>query len=455
MSPFMNSSALDSLLQKLPYLRHLVETHGDMSLFDYGKAYYKWTQDKDTLFLERKTEFLSIVGIFVSWKFGQNMADTVTKSLSENYAVSTAEHHGPMGHPFFWQSTILRGIVNPDEAIINFCTSHVSLGNSSYPRGLVFHGNRSSVPSSYLHLPFFSASKRMSPVFGLWGYTAEDIRHHSFPRIDSYLRDNIITEEKYTQIKLFLNNFVLRNDILWEKSYSSQITRLNNTWWSHMFPDLPDFIPLDAEELISQILINHLERNTEIAKFMTNPLIQPFIEEYFDGISCCFDQESKRWTYLFWYLDEENNRHALWRENDTLMTSDKDFQIKLDTSSLIEHLVSWKLIPSWLLVYTLLSCYYQLTCFWGFSQGDYLWKIQKAYQNVLNSLSLSSKDWFSQWAILNEYMLFLFGDHWAPRTALDIQTWMAHNRPDMEGKSREITLKISLESMTEEILRCL
>lgn len=83
------------------------------------------------------------------------MADTVVKSLSENYAVSTAEHHGPMGHPFFWQSTILRGIVNPSEAIINLCTSHVSLGNSSYPRGLVFHGDGANAPLPYLHIPFF------------------------------------------------------------------------------------------------------------------------------------------------------------------------------------------------------------------------------------------------------------------------------------------------------------
>jgi hypothetical protein len=91
----------------------------------------------------------------------------VTESLSKNYAVSTAEHHGPLGHPFFFQSAILRGLVNPEEAIVNLCTSHVSLGNSSYPRGIVFHGDGVHAPAEYLHIPFFSAGKRMSPVFGL------------------------------------------------------------------------------------------------------------------------------------------------------------------------------------------------------------------------------------------------------------------------------------------------
>lgn len=451
----MNSLALDSLLQKLPYLKYLIDTHGDTSLFDYAHSHYRVFPDENPLFVERKKEFLGILEEHVSWKFDQDMAEKVVTSLSKNYSVSTAEHHGPMGHPFFWQSTILRGLVNPDQAIINFCTSHVSLGNSSYPRGLVFHGDGINAPLSYMHLPFFWAKKRMSPVFGLWGYTEKDINHHTFPRLDSYLHNKNISEEKYTQIKLFLNNFVLREDILWKKSYSSQITQLNHIWWSHMFPDLPDFIPLDAEELIREILIGHLERNTEIAEFMTNPLIQPLIEECFDGISCCFNQENKRWTYLFWYLDEENNRHALWHENGTLVTSDKGFQIKLETSALIHHLASWHLIPSWLLVYTLFSCYYGITCFGGFSQGDYLWKIQTAYNRVQNSLSTTREDTASQWAILNEDMVFLFTDNGAPLTAVDISIWLTNNHERIEEKSRKTTLRFSLKSMTEEILRCL
>jgi len=61
-----------------------------------------------------------------------------------------------------------------------------------------------------------------------------------------------------------------------------------------MFPDLPEFIPLDAEALILEILIDHLERNTTITELLTNSKIQPLIEQYFDGISCCFEQKNKR-----------------------------------------------------------------------------------------------------------------------------------------------------------------
>lgn len=66
MSPFMNSPALDSLLQKLPYLKHLVDTCGDMSLLDYAHSHYRVVAHEDLFFLERKKEFLNIIENFVS-----------------------------------------------------------------------------------------------------------------------------------------------------------------------------------------------------------------------------------------------------------------------------------------------------------------------------------------------------------------------------------------------------
>jgi len=78
---------------------------------------------------------------YASREFDPSMAEKVRESLTKNYIVSTAEHMGPLGHPFFFQSALLRGLVNSDVSIVNLCTSHVSLGNSSYPRGIVFHGD--------------------------------------------------------------------------------------------------------------------------------------------------------------------------------------------------------------------------------------------------------------------------------------------------------------------------
>lgn len=451
----MDSSALNPLLQKLPYLKHLVDTYGDMSVFDYATTHYSWTRDDSALFLERKKEFLGIIGSYISWKFDQNMAATVSASLSKNYAVSTAEHHGPLWHPFFFQSALLRGIVHPDEAIINLCTSHVSLGNSSYPRGIVFHGDGINAPVEYLHLPFFPASKRMSPVFGLWNYTKESLLKCAYPKIHTYLSDKIITEETYEKIGDFLKNFALHETVLNATYYSEQITLLNNLWWQHLFPDLPVFIPLDAEDIVREILIIHIEKNTAIAQLVTDEKIQSMIEQYFDGISCCFERKNKQWTYLFWYLDEQNNRHGLWRERDELVSTDGDFRVRLEASSLLSCLVAWNIIPSGLLVYTILSCYYGLKCFWGFSQGDYLPKIQRAYKNIMQNIDWAQMYTNEQAAILNEDIVFLHENVGQISTALDIYRHWNGNRIEMLYLTQKVTMRKSLEQMTSEILRCL
>ncbi len=451
----MDSPRLSILLGQLPYLRRLVDEYGEISLFDYGKAHYRWMQNNDTLFLERKAEFLGIIRTYVSWKFDDTMAHAVAESLSKNYAVSTAEHHGPMGHPFFFQSALLRGIVNPGESIVNLCTSHVSLGNSSYPRGIVFHGDGANAPSGYIHLPFFPTNKRMSPVFRLWGYREEYIREHTRSQVTSFLRDKIITESAYDCIQNFFNNFILREDVLWEKRYSSQITKLNSSWWNHMFPNFPAYIPLDAEDIVRAILIKHIEKNTAINQIMTNIAIQPMIEEYFNGISCCFERNNKRWTYLFWHLDEKNNRHALWREWNKLVCANWSFQVQLDSPSILYALNSESLIPSGLLVYTTLSCYYGLKCFWGFSQGNYLPKIQQAYKNILQDIPWAETYLGEEPPILNEDMVFLYEKSWEISTALDLYINDDLNTEKVLYWCQKTTLKESLEKMTWEIERCL
>lgn len=148
-------SDFDAILARLPSLARLLETSGSMSLFEYAQKYYHSIENEDVLFQSRKQEFLGVLQMYITKQFDRSLADTVVDTLKQNYAVSTAEHHGPMGHPFFFQSALLRAIARPDLPVINFATSHVSLGNSSYPRGLIFHGDGIKAPQEYLHLPFF------------------------------------------------------------------------------------------------------------------------------------------------------------------------------------------------------------------------------------------------------------------------------------------------------------
>ncbi len=139
----------------------------------------------------------------------------------------------------------------------------------------------------------------------------------------------------------------MSSTVLKQESYAQQIMVLNSKLWEDLFHEtLPPLITLDGEDSVSQILIYHLSKNTGLTNFLISPDMQTSIEENFDGISCCFNKEKHQGTYLFWYLDENNKRYALWRSNTELRTDDGKIIIPLNQASLILQLKGKRLIPS-------------------------------------------------------------------------------------------------------------
>jgi hypothetical protein len=148
---------------------------------------------------------------------------------------------------------------------------------------------------------------------------------------------------------------------------------------------------------------------------LTNMTLQEAIEEEFDGISCCFDRKAKKWTYLFWYLDKESKRHALWREGNELVSIDNKFRMQMTQETYRYHLERGYLVPSGLLVYSLFVCYYGVTCFWGIFQESYLPVLKKAFENIFSSTS----EWINiKTNIINADTYYLFRDD-IPVSALD------------------------------------
>jgi hypothetical protein len=353
-----------------------------------------------------------------------------------------------MWHPFFFQSALLRAISQPELPVVNFATSHVSLGNSSYPRWLVFHGDWIRAPKEYLYLPFFGSKSRMCPVFHFPAYTSEDIELHCIKRLQQYHKDSYVSEELYQKLLHFVRVHVLDETILALPDYSEQITRLNHIWGKTLFPEIPPYISLDAEDMVVELLQAHLQEKTFFSWILIDMSMQSKIEEEFDGISCCFNRTNQSGTYLFWYLDEYHRRHALWREWDELVSQDKSFRIQMISEVYRYHLEQRHLVPSGLLVYTLLACYYGLTCFGGFAQGEYLPRIQKAFKKIAGE----SENLSTQSSLLNEDMVFLFQNNGEISTALDLSV---HERDSSYSLlSQKVSLRESVYKMEHEINRC-
>lgn len=183
-----------------------------------------------------------------------------------------------------------------------------------------------------------------------------------------YKKQKYISEILYSKWVDFLETYILSTELLNCQTYSEQITRLNHRFWSTLFPDLPPSYSLDAEDIVVQLLLQHLSQETMMTQMLTDAMLQPSLEVLFDGISCCFNKKEQTGTYLFWYLDEHHRRYALWREGNELVSQDGVFRIKMEQKEYIYHLKNHHLIPSGLLVYTMLACYYGITCFGGFAQ---------------------------------------------------------------------------------------
>jgi len=153
----------------------------------------------------------------------------------------------------------------------------------------------------------------MMPVFQHHSFTKDDMSRLS-SQLKTYQKNRYIRIETYEKIEAFIHNFLLREDILNAPTYSQQITLVNHSLWSYLFHDLPDYIALDSEDMMCDILCLHLQKKTNIAHMITSIEIQSEIEKHFNNIACCFNKKEKVGTYLFWHQDIHGVRQSLWRE---------------------------------------------------------------------------------------------------------------------------------------------
>jgi hypothetical protein len=109
-----------------------------------------------------------------------------------------------------------------------------------------------------------------------------------------YKKEQYISEEMSQKFLCFIQKHILNPSVLALKSYSEQITFLNSTWWKELFPEMPPAISLDAENIVVELLKQHLQEETSFSRLLTDISLQATIEQEFDGISCCFDRDIQK-----------------------------------------------------------------------------------------------------------------------------------------------------------------
>ncbi len=436
------------IFSRAPFIKKILEGNWDLSLFDYANSNYI----QNTSDFPRKEDFLGKIYQYSKYIFGLTGATDIKKTLREQYLASTATHHGPMGHPFFFQSSLTHACIRQGD-IIHFCMSQISLGNSSYPRWICLFGKGKFQEKNYerpLLLPFFSAQERSQSMYSHKPFLPENIYSHFLPQLSFFERNGEISSSQKIKIEWFVHDFLLQENIIGQPTYSKQCSILNHLWWKKLFPDTGNYYTIDAEDFISFLLEGFLQEKESIFwRYIFDSEVADQIKGSFNGIPTCFDIWNKKWTYLFWYLDERNIRHALWRGGNEFISEDKTYKIPIEEENILLLLREKKLIPSWLLIYTILHCYYGVDCMGWFSQNVYLEKIRNAYRSInLDIIPLLSYEE----GILCEDFNFLFWDYGTPLTALDMESeGISYTNEYILNNIQHITLEESLTYMLPEI----
>jgi hypothetical protein len=432
------------VFENRPVFRSVLEENGHASVFDYAKRSSSFSTKVKK---ERQSQFLSSLSEHLHNLFGPTLSNVAIEELEDHYYVSTADHHGPLVHPFFFNNTLLQSLVNRShgkKCVFSFACAGISLNNSSFPRGLFYH-NR-NLGEERLH--FFSLQNRHHPVFGHQAYSPD-----TFDRIRKETENS---EHKKKMLEILEKTFFNENVNKSGSIYSDQVSRGNFFLWK-LLPgqEETDLVYVEQERLVAELIVkHHLEEITEINSLLFNPAWRKSYAEQFDGIIGALSRSDNKGTFLFWGI-HNHKRIQLVLSGNELVNDTFGVRVPLTPAEIMIRLQQHSLMPSMALSFIVLSFYYGLTCGGGFNQVNYLTEMKRAWQNVLSEHGADQGELAGlQTDHLSADMALAFlsdGKDSVPASSVDLmlygddKTW-----DDFVGLSREVTLDQAIGVMMPE-----
>ncbi len=377
----------DKVLEKRPTLQSLLIKRGDKKLLDYANEYVDVNLPPTIPF--RQAELLEVMEAHITRRFGLEVAESAIAQLKEFYFVSTADHTGPLTHPFFVNSNLLTAasLVSHDKANLNnvivLSCANIAYNNSSFPRGLFFH-NYIDGHVGLHRLPFLSAKPTPHSIYAMNPYKIDDVK-----KVYSLMKDEVnagkILPDQYEKICALLKEIYENQEVLECKSYCEQVGKTNFKLWNKFFEasnvQLPNLVYLEQETLVVDLLTKyHLHQDTILNHMLFDPRYEPFINNYFEDIFGSFSRKDSTGTYLFWALPAGSRENLqLWRKGNYLVSKDESYKIELNPEAIGEAMARKELIPGLLLNFCTLSFYYGLKCLGGFNQINYLTLMKNNY----------------------------------------------------------------------------
>lgn len=362
----MESGALrQKIMESKPRLRTIASAHGTFSLLSYAARLRAAKVDVPSA---RRNELLTVVSDELSRLFGGTIARRATEQFAEQWYASTAEHHAPVCHPFVVSGTVVAALEQAAQgkpSVLVFSCGTISLNNSSFPRGLMYHTADGREDRLYL-LPW---KERRVSVGQARPYTIADFQR--FARAAGGLFDQLLA-------------IYGASDVLAQQSFADQISITNHRLWQKIPGPLTDLLYIQFERIVAALIVRfHLATtSTAIAQLLFNSAWQASFERLFDGLPGAFSHATRKGTFLFWGM-RHGIRVQLQRAGNDLVSLDGLLRIALTPETIAAALERGELVPSMALCFIVLAFYYGVTCGGGFSQVDYLPRMGEAYQRLL------------------------------------------------------------------------
>ena len=365
----------EKILQKRPVLKEIFEANRDISVREYANSLISQSSKPDS---KRKQEFVSTVFAEAGRHFPASVAQSIAGEMQTHYCVSTAEHHGPLTHPFFVHSNLLT-IGQGLKSTVILAVGNVSMNNSSYPRGLIFH----SADGAEHRLPLFSAKNRVAPVFNHRPFGQGDLN-----RLQNNLKHKVSLSLFGPGLAKKVAELIERAygspEVLEKSKFSEQVSVSNSILWKSFFQasgvEVPNLAMLQLENIVLRLLVDfHIFSATEISDILFNPATFEAVKDNFDNIPGNFSIKEKKGTFLFWaWSKKTGRRERLWPAGGKL-ESEQGYCVRMQPEDLHAAIGRGELIPSTFLSLLLLSEYYGVKCLGGFTQGTYLTQLHRAY----------------------------------------------------------------------------
>lgn len=337
-----------AVMSRRAQLASLLKTRGELILRSYLEelltSSHPITEEARRLVAQRVKTLL-----------GESAASGVAAQLAVCPAVITGDHHGLLTHPILVQSNALVSCVAAGSGLgyqIVFAFGCLPLNNATYPRGVIWAGER---------FPIFPDRLKHSMVCA-----AEAFRPEMLQRLPQEIRSIIQTTPGVFELP----------------SYAAQATVVNRELWTSVFSGksgTPQLVYLQAEDIASDLLVTSLNKGDELARVLLDPETRASALKALSAIQGGRSRLGGG-TDLFWALGKTGKGIKLTVEQGSLIGEDCLFELESEVIS--DALTDRRLVPGLFLSYLALLKH-GFVCLGGFNQLDYFARLREAWLNCL------------------------------------------------------------------------